>query len=440
MGELQINSKIEMVDGCFVTVTRLLGSGGQGEVYLVKDANGHDYALKWYTSPTIKQDHNFRNNLAYNIKQGAPNKNFLWPLKLTKFQNGSYGYLMALRPSRFNELGEMACVKRFPNSYFKSLEAKINAAIQICDAFRSLHLHGFSYQDLNEGGFFIDFSNGDVMICDNDNVIANGMNMGVRGKVRYMAAEVVEGGMPTIQSDCLSLAIILYRIFMVDHPLEGALTLKYPNMTPEIERALFGRQAVFCYDPVDASNRPVPGQDVNSIKFWKLISPALRAMFQKALGKNAIQNPTMRVKVKEWKDFFLKLRRKVVVCPADGRDKPNFMFMADSTPTVCPKCRKTVQPAAQLTFKTRSGDETWDFYLDKHLYLGDSCIPVGYGVSRKKDDGTEEIAIRNLSQDKWTLLTASRKTITVEPNMAVPLRTGMELYFNSTYSCNVKLP
>lgn len=440
MGELHVNSKIEMEDGTFVTVSKLLGAGGQGEVYLVKDGFGHEYALKWYTSPNIKQDHRFRDNLAYNIKQGAPTKNFLWPLKLTKYQNGSFGYIMPLRPKRFNELGEIACTKRFPNSYFKSMEAKINAAIQICDAFRYLHLHGFSYQDLNEGGFFVDFSNGDVMICDNDNVVANGMNMGVRGKVRYMAAEVVEGDKPTIQSDCLSLALILYRIFMVDHPLEGTLTLKYPNMTAEIERALFGKQAVFCYDPTDTSNRPVPGQDVNSIKFWKLISPSLRAMFQKALSKDAIKNPDKRVKVKEWKEFFLNLRRKLIVCPAEGREKPDFMFMADSTPTVCPKCHKIVRPTVELTFKTNSGEEIYDFYRHKNLYLGDNSQPVGYGVSRKKDDGTEEIAIRNISQDKWTLITASKKTIVVDPNMAVPLRTGMELHFNGSYSCKVKLP
>ena len=430
-----------MEDGSLYTVSKLLGSGGQGEVYLVKDNANREYALKWYTSPSIKQDRRFRDNLAYNIRKGAPNKNFLWPLKLTKIQHGSYGYLMPLRPSRFHELGEMTCLKRFPDSYFKSMEAKLNAAIQICDAFRNLHLNGFSYQDLNEGGFFIDFSNGDILICDNDNVVANGMNMGVRGKVRYMAAEVIEGGLPTIQSDCFSLAIILYRIFMVDHPLEGALTLKYVNMTEDYERVLFGKHAVFCYDPTDTSNRPVPGQDVNSIKFWKLISSELRQMFQKAMSKEAITTPQRRVKVKEWKDLFLKLRRTMVVCPAESGAKPGYMFITDdSASTKCPKCQKMVKPAAQLVFKNSSEEEIWNIYNHKHLYLGDNCVSVGYGVIRKKDDGTPEIAIRNLTQDKWTLITASKRIIKVEPNMAVPLRNGMEIHFNSSYSCNVKMP
>lgn len=436
MSQLQTNDTIFLQDGSSVTVNKLLGAGGQGEVYLVQDQNGNKYALKWYTAANIKEDNSFRNNLDNNIKRGAPTKNFLWPLKLTQKHKGSYGYLMNLRPDRFHDIIEMTCIKRYPNSYFRNAECKINAALQICDAFRNLHIRGFSYQDLNEGGFLVDFSNGDVLICDNDNVVANGGNLGVRGKVRYMAPEVVAGEKPTIQSDCLSLALILYRIFMIDHPLEGALTLQYPNMTPEIERALFGKNAVFCYDPVNTTNRPVPGQDINSIKFWKMITPDLRGMFQKALGQEALHNPEKRVKVKEWKDFFINLRNKLVVCPAEGRDKPDFFFMTDKTPVECPKCKHRITPSANLIFQDGT---VCDVYRHKNIYIGDAFKPVAYGVSRKKDDGTEEIAVKNISQDNWVLVTASKRTIQVLPGSAVPLKNGMNLHFNGAISCNVKV-
>lgn len=38
-----------------------------------------------------------------------------------------------------------------------------------------LHRHGYSYQDLNDGNFFINPESGDVLICDNDNVMPQGV-------------------------------------------------------------------------------------------------------------------------------------------------------------------------------------------------------------------------------------------------------------------------
>lgn len=44
------------------------------------------------------------------------------------------------------------------------------AAINITYAFKVLHSMAYSYQDLNDGNFFINIKAGDVLICDIDNV------------------------------------------------------------------------------------------------------------------------------------------------------------------------------------------------------------------------------------------------------------------------------
>ena len=79
-------------------------------------------------------------------------------------------------------------------SYAFILLVKEAISLDICCAFRALHLKGLSYQDLNDGNFFINGETGRVLICDNDNVAPDGDNTtGIRGKARYMAPEVVSG-------------------------------------------------------------------------------------------------------------------------------------------------------------------------------------------------------------------------------------------------------
>ena len=65
---------------------------------------------------------------------------------------------MDLRPEGYNELAEYLVKK----ARFKSNRAIINAALDICCAFRALHLKGLSYQDLNDGNFFINSETGRV--------------------------------------------------------------------------------------------------------------------------------------------------------------------------------------------------------------------------------------------------------------------------------------
>lgn len=438
MEELSKGQAIILEDGSKVTVVKFLGEGGQGVVYLVADSVGNNYALKWYTNDTIINSDPFHRNLLNNIKEGAPTDAFLWPLKATKKQFGSYGYIMKLRPNGFNELGDFFSVDRHPEARFPNFMNQILAALHICNGFRTLHIHGYSYQDLNEGNFFINPQTGEVLICDNDNVVANGRNLGVGGKVRYMAPEVVNGKEPNIQSDCLSLAIILYRLFLIDHPFEGKKTL-VPCLTPEKERELFGNGAVFCFDKGNAINRPHPVEHPNSLLFWNYMPQSLKVMFQRALSKECLLNPNTRIRDKEWKELFLQLRRDLVVCPAPPRDKKDHDFMTDGDATTCLLCKKSISTTCLMKFKENGA--VYRCFRHKHLYLGDSLIPVGYGLTRKKADGQSiEIAIRNDSKDTWTIITASKKMRKLAPSELMPLRTNMQIMFNNAHSCEVIIP
>lgn len=85
----------------------VLGSGGQGEVYAVS-YEGSDYALKWYTSDRIlEKKSEFMRNMQDNVRMGAPTSKFLWPIRLTKEQNDSFGYMMDLIPGNYSSLSDI---------------------------------------------------------------------------------------------------------------------------------------------------------------------------------------------------------------------------------------------------------------------------------------------------------------------------------------------
>ena len=75
--ELNQGFKVKTIDGKSVTVQKLLGSGGQGDVYLV-DYDGSPMALKWYKSTAInsnysnpKDDFNFNRERFRDLKTDA---------------------------------------------------------------------------------------------------------------------------------------------------------------------------------------------------------------------------------------------------------------------------------------------------------------------------------------------------------------------------------
>ena len=155
MVELEIGQEVEMEFGGKAQVLSVIGSGGQGTVYLVR-FNGMKWALKWYDIDKMKKPKAFRKNLETNISDGPPSNKFLWPKYLTKeAEDGTFGYIMELKPDGFDSFVDILntykleidpltgqAVKR--DVKFTSLTAMITAVINIVNAFRQLHRAGKS--------------------------------------------------------------------------------------------------------------------------------------------------------------------------------------------------------------------------------------------------------------------------------------------------------
>lgn len=421
MAELSNGMQVKLRNGGSCKVKKELGRGGQGIVYLV-DYNGKDYALKWYI---VQYPDSFYENLERNISKGAPTSSFLWPEALTERQNGNFGYLMKVRPSGYEEIGAFMLAK----AKFASVEALIEACLQICTGFQKLHLNGFSYQDMNDGNFFVNPKTGDVLICDNDNVAPNGVNMGITGKARYMAPEIVDKvSMPNRYTDYFSLAVILFILIYLNHPFEGAKAMSCPCMSPEADKILFGRHAVFIMDPNDSSNAPVRVHHKNVLKFWPFFPKLLREAFVRTFSKEAMQDPTKRVMDKTWQQILVQVRSEFVTCPICGKKT----FVVPGGPSICTECGKTIPKVASLKIGNNINIPLFpgQKIYKSHISLSDDFNTVNAEVIRNPQN-PNLWGIRNLSGKQWTVTTPDGQQKLVDNNAAMPAMPGLKIRFSS---------
>lgn len=410
MTELSKNSIVSLVGGGTATIIKELGRGGQGIVYLV-EVCGEKKALKWYLNAP---DDKFYRNLAQNIASGAPSDAFLWPEYLTEKQQGSYGYIMKLRPQNYYEFGNFLLAK----VSFKSFTAMLSAAMKICDGFMMLHRFGYSYQDLNDGNFFIDPQTGDVLICDNDNVMPQGEKSGIMGKARYMAPEIVAGGIPDKYSDRFSLSVILFMLFYANHPFEGAKVVACPCMTEAFEKKFYGSEALFIYDPTDKSNLPVRGIHQNVIRRWPVFPQMLRDAFIEEFSKEKLQDPSTRMIEQNWKKIISSVRDSLVVCQHCAEE--TFVNVSDSTDK-CMNCGKDVDLSKRLVINNRSLPLTQNTYI----YIDEDNTSDGVVTT----DSNGFMLIKNISTETWTVETPSGKIKTVAPNEILPVKEGLKITF-----------
>lgn len=415
MKELKQGDKISLLNGGFVTIKKELGRGGQGIVYLV-DLNGQPKALKWYHN---MPDQNFYNNLANNVMNGAPSPAFLWPERITERQYGSFGYVMALRPQNYYEFGNFLLAKKS----FKSFQAMMAAAMKICDGFMMLHRVGYSYQDLNDGNFFIDPETGDVLICDNDNVMPQGEKSGIMGKARYMAPEIVAGGIPDKYSDRFSLSVILFMLFYANHPFEGAKVVACPCMTESFEKKFYGSEAIFIYDPNNKTNLPVRGIHQNVIRRWPVMPAELRETFICEFSQEMLKNKEKRMIERNWEKLIASLRDRLVICPHCGEET-----FIDEAKHQCMNCGKDVDVSKTL----KMGMRTLPLTNGTRLFIDYDNTPDVRVVANPQDKNM--LLLQNLTKDTWTAETPSGKLKTVGPNEFMPVKNGIKISFSSTES------
>ena len=428
-GEL-IDKKIKIVTdrGDSIKLNYLISdSGGQGDVYHVT-YDGHDYALKWYNKAPEDVIGGLQYNVIKNIcgRSKRPSDKCIWPMymvtEVNPCEGKKFGYLMELLPPNYPEMNDYMRMDDDPDAArFSSYNALLTAGMNIAAAMHDLHLKGYSYKDLNPSNFAINPDTGDVLVVDNDNVSVNGDPSTVKGMKGYMAPEIPRSKYkesPTMYTDYYSLAVILYRLFFVDHPMDGKAWEKYPLCTDEVEEFLYAIKPVFHFDPNNKSNVPTDVYAPNVVQRWKCFPMNLRRLFIQSFTEG-IDHPGRRVPENAWISTLADCRDKLIRMMNKREQFVNF----DNAASVPPGC-----------LGIQIGSHKVALYPFKAVYE----ISVNGNVNRFAEkyagilynDKTKTLMIRNLTNKTWRGWSPKDKVLTsIGPGMDYPVFPGVQIEF-----------
>jgi eukaryotic-like serine/threonine-protein kinase len=432
MGELRKNSRVASVSsGTQYTVNDLLGAGGQGEVYSVIN-DRKSWALKWYFLHTGTREQ--RMAIEKLIAIGPPTGKFLWPIEIVTVPDSqSFGYIMTLREKNYKNIVDL--MKGRINPSFYNL---ISAGIALVDSYKQLHAKGLCYRDISFGNLFFNPDDGGVLICDNDNVSFDKSKDGVKGVLgtpRFMAPEIVRGeAYPSTETDRYSLAVLLFYMFMIHHPLEGRIEACIKCLDRPAMNKIYGTHPIFIFDPHNVTNRPDDEYQKNALIYWDIYPQFFKDLFIKAFT-GGLKDPTnSRVVESEWMSGLVHLRDSIVYCGNCGSE--NFydaeaVKKSGGKPDTCWNCSKEMRLPPRIRIDRNVIMLNFNTKLYSHHIDCDYCFDQAIAEVKKHPRDPNIWGLVNLSEKKWVITNNDGRMTDVEPGKNAMIASGVKINFGS---------
>jgi len=424
---LKQGQRLKSTDGKMYYIRSLLGSGGQGEVYKVLSGS-KEMALKWYY-PHTATDH--QKQLIKNlVKIGPPTKKFLWPEEFIEdLALKGFGYVMPLRPEKYKSIVDLMKRRVEPSFYTLSI-----AAIQMADSFLKLHSKGLCYRDISFGNVFFDPYNGDVLICDNDNVTPEkSLISNVIGTPRFMAPEVVKGrSKPTIKSDLYSLSVLLFYMFMIHHPLEGKREAEIKCFDLPAMTKLYGTHPVFIFDPINSSNRPVQGFHDNAIAFWDIYPQFIKDTFTRSFTKGIRDLNNGRIGEAEWRELLTRLKNSILYCKCGVENFYDWdTYKRSGKPGACWACETKLSLPPRMRIKNEIIMLNANTRLFGHHISSDKIYDFKrvVGTITKHPTNPNIWGLKNMTRNPWDIRTVDGRQLRVDYGKSVTLESGVRINF-----------
>ncbi len=389
-------------------------------------------ALKWYfpNSATSEQ----RKILEKLIEKGAPNDKFLWPIEVVSAENiPGFGYIMLLREERYKSLFDLMRRRIEPSFYTLA-----TAGFNLSDSFLQLHSGGFCYRDISFGNVFFDPESGDILICDNDNIAVDKITSksDIKGTLGFMAPEVVrDEELPSTKTDLFSLAVLLFFMFMVHHPLAGKKEADIKCLDYAANTKLYGTEPVFIFDPNDDSNKPVKGYQDNPLIYWPIYPQFLQDLFTKAFT-DGIKDPLNgRIRESEWRSAMVRLRNSILYCSSCNAE--NF-YDADTLRQTgklnpCWSCKRDIILPLRIRIDNNVVMLNHDTKLFPHHIDEERMYDFSQPVAEmnRHPKNPNRWGLKNLTSEKWTMINSDATVLDVVPGQRVPLKSEIKINFGS---------
>jgi hypothetical protein len=335
---------------------------------------------------------------------------------------------MPLREGRYKSIVDL--MKRRVDPSFRTLAV---TGRELAHCFKQLHAQGLCYRDISFANVFFEPKTGEVLVCDNDNVgPPDAAVVGVLGTPGFMAPEIVRReAKPNTETDLHSLAVLLFYLLVVAHPLDGAREASVKCLDLPARERLYGTHPLFIFDPADDSNRPVTGLHNNALLTWPMLPRFLQAMFTRAFTVGLHQPHSGRVREGEWRQGMVALGDCVYYCPCGCEQ-----FHDDAQATegaICWHCQQRVRRPPRLRFERGAvvmlnHDTTlWPHHVGGPERQFDFGQPVAAMVQHPSKPGVW--GLRNDSDQVWTRTSPDGETVEVPAGRSATLAAGTRIRF-----------
>jgi serine/threonine protein kinase len=293
---------------------------------------------------------------------------------------------------------------------------------------------------------FFDPQTGDVLICDNDNVVIDGSDVGIRGTPDFMAPEIVRGEKtPSIATDRFSLSVLLFYLLHIAHPLFGRKVMSIHSLDLPARTKLCGYEPIFVFDPSDRSNEAVSRKEdplgeagANALAFWPIYPQLVRETFLKAFTEGLRDPEHGRVGETVWRLVMARARDAIVYCPNCRPADPieNFydsekVKASGGKQPPCWSCGNEFRLPPRIRIEKHVIMLNHDAKLYPHHVSGAPTYDFSVAVAEVSRHPTNPNlwGLKNKSNTKWVSTLPDGTVRDVEPERSVPLALGTKIQF-----------
>jgi DNA-binding helix-hairpin-helix protein with protein kinase domain len=277
---------------------------------------------------------------------------------LTLIRNGGEGYLMRLasdmtpirEPYLPREFGARETNARW---YLETggLRRRLAIAANIAHSISALHERGLAYVDLNPNNVMVsdDLSRTETWLIDTDNLTSRSdPKSDILGFPGYVAPERLRrSAPPSTLADTYILAIHVFRLLVMRHPLEGlaAEAVDGDTARDRMDRGNFP----YVSDPDDRSNQ-LPPRSFPAGLFPLVMSGRMRHLCERTFGDGRT-DPSKRPGSARWRDVLFSALDNVVSCPNDCGWTYYRLQVG------CPNCGADTPPTALITVYSGTAEQ-----------------------------------------------------------------------------------